>query len=133
MRRRDRELEAALHTLDTHARWICSQLEDLHELAYGPASSNPEVLVQSHNTHDVADLIDTRAQHTWHTVLDLCTRIAATRQAIEDLWGHTRAEWRPRQRDMHRDTYSALKAAQARRQARGEYTPTRIVHGSRDR
>lgn len=130
---RDRELEATLHTWDTHTRWICSHLEDLHELAYGQASRQADVTVQSHPDHDIANLIDTHAQHVWATVRDLTSRIVTLRRTLEQLWGHERPEWRPRQRDMDRPTRQALQAAQDRRRARGEWTPTRVVHGGDDR
>lgn len=131
--RRDPQVEHVLHALTDDAAWLAQQLVDIHELAYGPSSNNPDVVVQTFADHDVSDLIGSHAQSLWAQLRDLADRIVTLRRTCEQLWGHERPEWRPRQRDMDRPTRQSLQAAQDRRRARGEWTPTRIVHGGDER
>lgn len=128
--RRDPQVDHVLHALTDDAAWLAQQLADIHELAYGASSSNPDVVVQTFSDHDVSDLIGTHAQTLWGQLRDLADRIIAAREHASRLFAGGHPEWRPRQRDLDRERRRELQAAQDRRRERGDYTPVRLVHGN---
>lgn len=128
--RRDPQVDHVLHALTDDAAWLAQQLADIHELAYGASSSNPDVVVQTFSDHDVSDLIGTHAQTLWGQLRDLADRIIAAREHASRLFADGHPEWRPRQRDLDRERRRELQAAQDRRRERGDYTPVRLVHGN---
>jgi hypothetical protein len=130
MRNRDSQLDHIERAFTDDIAWLAQQLADIHELAYGPASSSSEVIIQSHNTHDISSLVGTHAQDIWRQIADLADRIIAIREHASRLFSGGHPEWRPRQRDMDRTQRRTLEQAQDRRRDRGEYVPVRIVHAN---
>lgn len=128
MTRHDPDLHFVHGVLEDDAAWLARHAADIHELAYGASSSNPDVVVQTFSDHDVSDLIGTHAQTLWGQLRDLADRIIAAREHASRLFAGGHPEWRPRQRDLDRERQRELQAAQDRRRERGDYTPVRLVH-----
>lgn len=128
--RRDPQVDHIHRALTDDTHWLAQQLADIHELAYGPSSSSPDVIVQTFSDHDISDLIGTHAQNLWHQLLHLADQIIATREHAARLFAGGHPEWRPRARDLDRTERQKLARAQDRRRVRGEYVPARLVHGT---
>lgn len=126
MTRHDPDLHLVRRILEDDAAWLARHAQDVHELAYGPSGGDPDIIIQSHNAGDVADLVGTRAQDVWRTLVDVCRQLEATRGAVGRLFSAGRAEWRPPARltrnDEH-DRAETLAAARRRRQDPDQYTP----------
>lgn len=96
---------ADLHRSTAALAWLTTQLADLHNLAWNPAGSNPDILVQSHTNIDIGNqlgiiapehdrhltpkpnthanrLIGTPAQQTWHDLANALYRTSRTLDAI---------------------------------------------------
>ena len=123
-----------INTMTDPESWLRQHLADLHEIGYGaPGQSQSDVIVQTSGERDLSDQIGRPAQHAWHNA------IKAIKAALVEL---ERAEYacneifsagtspepdRPgRDTTMPKRVARQVHQAAARRQARGEYTPTRL-------
>jgi len=117
--RHDPDLAYVQHVLDTDTPWLARHATDLHELAYGQAGSNPEIIVQTHNDTDLSNHIDTPTQDLWNELVNLCRRLEATKTHTQRAFNRGRpdAEYRPPRRLVKDDEYdrNQLRAALARR------------------
>lgn len=126
MTRHDPDLTYVARTLTDDTAWLARHAQDLHELAYGQAGGDPDIIIQTHSTGDIADLIGTHAQDAWHTLLDVCRRLEAAKAEVSRLFAAGRQEWRPPARltrDDEFDRRQTLAAARRRRQDPDQYTP----------
>lgn len=126
--RRDPQVDHVTRAFTDDTRWLTQHLADIHELAYGPSSSSPDVLVQTFSDHDISDLVGTHAQALWSQLRHLADQIVAAREHAHRLFAGGHPEWRPRARDLDRTKRQELTRAQDRRRTRGEYVPARLVH-----
>lgn len=126
--RQDPDVTYTRRILEDDAAWLAKHANDLHNLAYGPHTGDPDVIVQSHNTNDLSTHIGTPEQDLWRTLLDTCRRIEAIKNGVQRHFNRGKpAEWRPQRRLTRDDEYdakAALDAARRRRRNPDMYTPT---------
>ena len=136
-------LQDTLDKIIEHATWLRAQAADVHDLAYGPASSSGDTPhVQTSNTRDLSGRIENepdpnkppprhpQPQHTWRILRTKLRAIEIDLSALESMTtklftaGQLPDDDRPgRDTTMPRRIAAQVHQAAARRKQRGEGGP----------